>query len=262
MIFRNFKGGLDMIESAEPEFEGKGENRSEGRRRCLLFDGLEIEAPALVAVLRGPAAERDASAAEGLGADLVEVRLDLVSADPIEVIRKVREATGLPIIATNRTAGEGGGFRGGEDERIEILAEASAWADLVDVEFLAPGRDRLIDKVEKPLIISYHDFEGMPGLEGTRSILAEIFDAGADIAKIALTPSSLGDCLGLLQLVLETERPLSLMGMGDLGKHLRVVAPVYGSVLTYGHMGTATAPGQIPVEALKGLLDALLAEGR
>jgi 3-dehydroquinate dehydratase-1 len=132
----------------------------------------------------------------------------------------------------------------------------------VDVELQAEGRDRLIDMVGRPLIISYHDFEGMPSLEGTRSMVAEIFDAGADIAKLALTPATLEDCLGLLKLVLETERPLSLMGMGDLGKHLRAVAPVYGSVLTYGHMGTATAPGQIPVKALKELLDALLAEGR
>jgi 3-dehydroquinate dehydratase-1 len=253
-----------MVKTAEPELDCGGEKRSVGRRsdRSLLFDGLKIEAPAVVAVLRGPAAERDASAAEGLGADLVEVRLDLVPGDPIGVIRKVREATQLPIIATNRMAEEGGAFRGGESERIKILAEASAWADLVDVELQAEGRDRLIDMVGRPLIISYHDFEGMPSLEGTRSMVAEIFDAGADIAKLALTPATLEDCLGLLKLVLETERPLSLMGMGDLGKHLRAVAPVYGSVLTYGHMGTATAPGQIPVKALKELLDALLAEGR
>ncbi|MDF0590934.1 type I 3-dehydroquinate dehydratase [Candidatus Methanocrinis natronophilus] len=253
-----------MVETGEPELEGKGDERSGGRRsyRTLLLDGLRIEAPAVVAVLSGPAAERDASAAEGLGADLVEVRLDLVPGDPIGVIRRVREATQLPIIATNRIAEEGGAFRGGEGERIQILAEASAWADLVDVELLAGGRDRLMEAVGRPLIISYHDFGGMPSLEGTRSILAEIFDAGADIAKVALTPPTLKDCLGLLQLVHETERPLSLMGMGDLGKHLRAVAPVYGSVLTYGHIGAATAPGQIPVKALRELLDALLAEGR
>ena len=252
-----------MVETAEPELEGKGEKRSGGRRsnRSLVLDGLKIEAPAVVAVLSGPAAEQDASAAAGLGADLVEVRLDLVPGDPIGVIRKVREATQLPIIATNRMAEEGGAFRGAEGERIEILAKASAWADLVDVELLAGGRDRLMEAVGRPLIISYHDFEGMPSLEGTRSILAEIFDTGADIAKLALTPATLEDCLGLLQLVHETERPLSLMGMGDLGKHLRAVAPVYGSVLTYGHIGAATAPGQIPVKALKELLDALLAEG-
>jgi len=246
------------VEMAEQELDAGKVKGFMGRKRTLVFDGLKIEAPAIVAVLSGPAADRDASVAEGLGADLVEVRLDLVPGDPIGAIRNVREATALPIIATNRIAEEGGAFRGGEDERIEILAEASAWADLVDVEFMAGGRDRLMDMVDRPLIISYHDFEGMSSLEATRSILAEIFGCGADIAKIALTPPTLEDCLGLLQLVHETERPLSLMGMGDLGKHLRAVAPVYGSVLTYGYVGTATAPGQIPVQALRGVLDVLM----
>lgn len=246
-----------MVETAA-EFDDEKVKGLMRRKRSLVFDGLKIEAPAVVAVLSGSAAERDASGAERLGADLVEVRLDLVPGDPIDTIRKVRVATDLPIIATNRIAEEGGAFRGGEDERIEILAAASAWADLVDVELLAGGRDRLMEMVDLPVVISYHDFEGMPSLEATRSILAEIFGCGADIAKIALTPATLEECLGLLKLVLETKRPLSLMGMGDLGKHLRAVAPVYGSVLTYGYMGTATAPGQIPVEALMGVLDVLM----
>lgn len=73
----------------------------------------------------------------------MEVRLDLLPGDGMKILREVREVTPLPIIATNRWAAEGGAFRGEEDKRIEILAEASAWADLVDVELLAEGRDRL-----------------------------------------------------------------------------------------------------------------------
>ncbi len=227
-------------------------------KRKLFFEDLEIEAPAVVAVLSGEEAAKDAYLAESLGADLVEVRLDLLPKEPLRIIREVREATALPIIATNRMASEGGRFRGEEEERIEILAEASAWADLVDVELLAKRRDRLLEMVERPVIISYHDFEGMPSVAASRSILEEIFDAGADIAKLALTPSTLEDCLDLLKLLLETEGPISLMGMGDFGRHLRAVAPIYGSVLTYGYIGSATAPGQIPVKGLREALDVLM----
>jgi 3-dehydroquinate dehydratase-1 len=227
-------------------------------KRKLVLKGLVIEAPAVVAVLSGEEAAKDAALAEGLGADLVEVRLDLLPGDPITTIRTVRDATTLPIIATNRMTSEGGAFRGGEDKRIEILAKASAWADLVDVELLAKKRDRLLEMVNVPVIISYHDFEGMPPLDVLRSMLEEIFEAGADIAKLALTPPSLEDCLELMKLLLETEGPTTLMGMGDVGKHLRAVAPIYGSVLTYGYIGTPTAPGQIPVKALRGVLDALI----
>ena len=228
-----------------------------GKRKVALKT-LEIEAPAIVAVLSGEEAETDASIAEGLGADLVEVRLDLLHADPIKVMKRVREATSLPIIATNRWAKEGGGFRGREDDRIAILAEASAWADLVDVELRAEGRDRLLEMVELPVVISHHDFQGMPSIEATKSILAEIFEAGADIAKLALTPGSLDDCLGLLKLLLDTTAPASILGMGDVGRHLRAVAPIYGSVLTYGYIGSPTAPGQISVKAQKELLDLLM----
>ncbi|MFA5580021.1 MAG: type I 3-dehydroquinate dehydratase [Methanothrix sp.] len=232
-------------------------NEKKLSKRKLAIGDLEIEVPGVVAVLSGEEAVRSASIAEGLGADLVEVRLDLLAGDPMKVIREVRDATALPIIATNRMVLEGGGFLGGEDERIEILAEASAWADVVDVELIARRRDRLLEMVDVPAIISYHDFEGMPSIEASRSILEEIFEAGADIAKLALTPASLEDCLHLLMLLSERRCPTSLMGMGGVGRHLRAVAPIYGSVLTYGYIGSPTAPGQIPVKALREVLDLL-----
>ncbi len=42
-----------------------------------------------------------------------------------------------------------------------------------------------------------------------------------------------------------------MIGMGDAGRHTRVVAPLYGSVLTYACVGDAVAPGQINISELK-----------
>lgn len=248
---------IDIMEMVTPKMD----NRKLDMRK-LVFETLGIKAPAVVAVLSGEEAVKNAGVAERLGADLVEMRLDLLPKDPIGVLREGRDATTLPIIATNRMTQEGGAFHGSEDERIEILAEASTWADLVDVELRAEGRDRLMEIMDRPVIISFHDFEGMPPLGELRSMLEEIFEAGAEIAKLALTPTSLEDCLDLLKLLRETEGPLSLMGMGNVGKHLRAVAPIYGSVLTYGYIGSATAPGQISVKALREVLDVFMDENR
>jgi 3-dehydroquinate dehydratase-1 len=47
------------------------------------------------------------------------------------------------------------------------------------------------------------------------------------------------------------------MAMGDLGKVTRVSGEIIDSVFTFGSLDQASAPGQIPVEQLAQILDAL-----
>jgi 3-dehydroquinate dehydratase-1 len=51
--------------------------------------------------------------------------------------------------------------------------------------------------------------------------------------------------------------PLAVMAMGDLGKVTRVSGEIIDSVFTFGSLDQASAPGQIPVEQLAQILDAL-----
>lgn len=189
-------------------------------------------------------------------ADMIEVRLDLEEGDPLGALKEVRLATSRPIIATNRMADEGGGFRGSERERIEMLRRASDYADYVDIELRAPLRDDIMKRVDKQFIVSYHDFDGMLGLDELRSIMEEMKEIGADIAKIAVTPASLKDNLKILEFLLEADAdiPLCMIAMGDIGRHLRAVAPLYGSALTYGYVSQPTAPGQMSVSELREAL--------
>ena len=212
-------------------------------------EGMKLK-PRIVAVL-GKNAVRDVLQASA--ADMMEVRLDLVEGDPLEVMRSIRSATSLPLIATNRWSAEGGNFRGSERERIDLLIGASKYADFVDIEQRAELKDELLGKIEKPAIVSYHDFTGMPSIEELRSTLREISETGASIAKIAVTPRRLSDNLTLLELLLNANTPLCLIAMGELGRHMRAVAPIYGSALTYGYISEATAPGQMSVGELKQL---------
>jgi 3-dehydroquinate dehydratase-1 len=49
---------------------------------------------------------------------------------------------------------------------------------------------------------------------------------------------------------------VATMGMGELGRHTRAVAPLYGSTLGYAPVDPeeATAPGQYSAAALRDLL--------
>jgi 3-dehydroquinate dehydratase-1 len=212
------------------------------------MDGRLKLKPRIVAVL-GKNALKDARQASE--ADMLEVRLDLVEGDPLEVMRSIRSAMNLPLIATNRWRAEGGLFRGTEKERIDLLCQASEYADFVDIELRAELKDELMGRIDKPTIVSYHDFRRMPSPEELRSTLFEISETGASIAKIAVTPGFLGDNLTLLELLLKANTPLCVIAMGELGRHMRAIAPIYGSVLTYGYVSEATAPGQMTVSELK-----------
>ncbi len=102
-------------------------------------------------------------------------------------------------------------------------------------------------------IVSYHDFEKTPPKKEMLDILARCHEKG-DVAKIAVMPGSLREVLVLYEVMLKSKRLVCAIAMGDLGKHSRIMAPVYGSLLTYGYVRKPVAPGQMRVdEILEGL---------
>lgn len=210
---------------------------------------LSIPRPSIAASLVGDAVSTYRQA-EALGADLLEVRLDLIEGDPLEALSEIRRGSRLPIIATNRMAREGGSFRGSESECSEIVMKASELADIVDVELQAGFRADLMRRIERPVIMSYHDFSGMPSSGEIGRMIGMMQEAGAAISKVAVMPSAPEHCIELLRILVEEKGPLCLIGMGEVGRHLRAVAPIYGSALTYGYVSKAAAPGQMSVAEL------------
>ncbi len=204
--------------------------------------------PCIVAVL-GKDAENDIQAAGE--ADMIELRLDLLTGgDPLQTIKAIRKATAKPIIATARLKTEGGMFQGSERERIDLLIKVARYADYVDVELLADQRDDAVARIMKPVIVSYHDFQGMPEEMQLAGIYQEMKKTKAAIAKIAVTPQNLRDNLRILQFLLDADMPLCMIAMGRMGRHLRAVAPLYGSALSYGFVTQSTAPGQMSLAEL------------
>jgi 3-dehydroquinate dehydratase / shikimate dehydrogenase len=197
--------------------------------------------PLLVTVASAPTMaelRRRRDAAALAGADLVELRLDSV-ADP-DVTAALSGRKG-PVIVTCRPEWEGGAFKDSETERRRMLECAlQQGAEYVDVEFKAAFAAELIAATGgKRIVLSSHDFEGVPGdlVERVRAMRA----GGAEIVKIAVMARSLTDNVHLLQL--ERAPNTVLIAMGPAGAATRVLAAHFHSAWSYA--GDGYAPGQI-----------------
>jgi 3-dehydroquinate dehydratase-1 len=197
-----------------------------------------------------------AKKAKAFGADILELRIDLLSEKPQGVLEELKKL-GLPVIITNRMKDQGGSWQGSEEERIRELLLLLPLADAVDIELCARDRDSVVNTARnagKTVIISTHDFQKTPDNKVMECIIRESLEAGADIAKLAVMPESLSDVLRLLDATLHAKGPVCTISMGATGKHSRIIAPVYGSVMTYGYVDIPTAPGQLRIDELKNLL--------
>ena len=85
---------------------------------------------------------------------------------------------------------------------------------------------------------------------------------GADIVKFAVMPQCERDVLTLLDATLtmkedHDDTPVITMSMGGQGLVSRLAGEVFGSCLTFGTAGKASAPGQIPANLLSTFLQTL-----
>ncbi|MGB9978445.1 type I 3-dehydroquinate dehydratase [Methanobacterium sp.] len=196
---------------------------------------------------------QSAEKAIDLGADILELRIDVFEdPDPDEVQQLIKDID-YPIIATNRIQSEGGFFKGSEEKRTSILIEAAKYADIIDIELQTDEemRDEVI-KAAKYTIISYHDFQKTPSFEELLDIVKKEKEIG-NIAKFAVMPNEYKDTLTVLNVLCEVPNTIGI-AMGDLGKYTRIVAPIFGSPITFASIGKESAPGQLNINTTKDIL--------
>lgn len=220
---------------------------------------LELNKSIVASIGRKPV--ESALKAKQLGADILELRIDLIEAeaDASKTLQALKKL-GLPVIITNRVKQEGGAWDGSEDERIKKLLSLLPSADAVDIELCAEERDAVVKKAKKTgktVITSTHDFQRTPENDVMLGVIRESFEAGGDIAKLAVMPCSLDDVLRLFEVTLQSKGKVCTIAMGSIGRHSRVIAPIYGSTMTYGYVDAPTAPGQLRVDELKHALNTL-----
>lgn len=193
--------------------------------------------------------------------DLVELRLDLLELDADELQHAI-PLMGLPVLLTARHPAEGG--QGTEDPagRKALLEPLIELATLIDIELRSVNDMRDIIARARGcgvnVIGSFHDFHVTPGEEVFKGALDYAQTAGLDGIKFATYLNGAEDLIRLSSLFVGPRRlPISAMGMGPLGRVSRLTLAKLGSLLNYGFLGEANAPGQWPARQLKDLLSDL-----
>ena len=270
--------------------------------------------PAVAVSLTGPSlaqARTQARSAIDAGADVLELRVDLLeeagalaapapldaataAAQVLECLRGLREAidttdgadAGSPVLLTCRTAAEGG------RAQLDDAAYGSLLRSVLDglADWVPERRPAAIDvEVQRgclpqvcaqahalsiDVVASFHDFEATPADEVLEEVLARMAREGADLAKIAVWPTSADDVARLLGVCARATAgagarsglgvPVAAMSMGALGAVSRV-APAFGSALTFAVVpdeqgqARASAPGQMPIQDVRRCLELLRA---
>jgi len=179
-------------------------------------------------------------------ADLVELRLDMVSDPDVAGALAGRR---LPVVVTCRPQWEGGAFDGSEEERKRMLGRAAALgAEFIDVEWRAAFHDLVAARAGRGIVLSAHDFDGVPSDLAGR--IEAMRASGAEVIKAAVAPERLSDCARLLDIGrrADGQGSLVLIGMGDYGLATRVLAGRFGSRWTYA--GAIREIGQLSVASL------------
>ena len=257
-------------------------------------------------------ARTQAHSAVGPGADVLELRVVLLeetgavaapepldaataAAQVLECLRGLGEiiaadgadaGAGAALLLTCRTAAEGG--RAHLDDTAygsllrSVLDGLTDWTPerrpaAIDVEVqrgCLPQICAQAHALDIDVVASFHDFEATPADEALEEVLARMAREGADLAKIAVWPTSTDDVARLLGVCARATAgagegtglgvPVAAMSMGALGAVSRV-APAFGSALTFAVVpdeqgqSRASAPGQLPLQDVRRCLELLRA---
>ncbi len=171
-------------------------------------------------------------------------------------------------LTTYRTRAEGG--QGDLDtEAYEALIVAMAEngvADFVDVELdSSADAQALFARVHEAggkVIASHHDFEKTPATVDMISMMSDMYELGADVAKLAVMPQSFSDVVAVLDATVVVHQsypnqPKITISMGKLGAITRLLGESVGSCLTFGTVGRASAPGQMEYKNVARALDSI-----
>jgi len=221
---------------------------------------LTLTSPLLVGVVVPRRMARDLAVLRRTPPDVLEYRADLQrSLTPQRVpaaLHALRSHLPRPLLFTLRDASEGGEFDGGDALRASLYAAALPHVDAIDVEIacrslLKPLHSALAHH-KVSVVASFHDFSETPDQRALDGLVRTGFAAGAQIVKIACHCATVRDALRLLALPQRhAGRPLAIVGMGPLGRAVRMVAPAFGSVLGYAAASAAVAPGQLTAAELQ-----------
>ncbi len=201
-------------------------------------------------------------------ADMLEVRVDLFPIpwswdEWVALLRK--RFPNKPIIWTVRLVKDGGNWPDAKardrqelwQKGLELQVE---WIDAegdvpLAVATVLQLRAHFPDSPTK-ILASHHDFHSSGSLEQLQTRHQILIATGANAFKLALMPQNSQEVQILEEWAQSSpSNVLAAFGMGTLGQRTRITMPLLGIPWTYGCLGRALAPGQIPVMELKRYFD-------
>ncbi|NLD92278.1 MAG: type I 3-dehydroquinate dehydratase [Fibrobacter sp.] len=182
------------------------------------------------------------------GADIFEMRIDCYKA-PLDTIvaylEKVKNEAAVPMIGTVRENDWT------SKDRIPIFRAIMPFVDSIDLELGTPISNEVRDFAHgKTIIVSEHDYNKTPSNDCLNDMVKRSLDQGADIVKLAVMANSRDDVRRLFTFTQECTIPVVTIAMGSHGTISRVIAPLFGSLFTYGFIEKPVAPGQLSAKKL------------
>ena len=188
--------------------------------------------------------------------DLIELRIDHIQNIDANKLKKIIGIKNKKVIVTCRPKSFGGKFGGNEEERTTLLKKAiESKADFIDIEIESVKKDiiELIkNKKNTRVIISYHNFKETLPLNKLSKKYDEIKKINPDLIKIITNARSINDNFTIFEL-LKNKKDLISFCMGIRGQISRILAPKYGSILTFASLaeGKESASGQFSIDEMK-----------
>jgi len=208
---------------------------------------------------------RTAQLADGLGADMLELRIDSMGGsknseqDIVDLVRKIRKNSVLPIIGTIRSPQEQELyptlFQFPNERRLKIFQEILDYIDFVDIEVSSNSINKTViqqaHNKDKLAILSYHNFRTTPPLNELTEYANKAFSMKADVIKIATMANDRKDVRELLMFCQSWDKcPIVAISLGAIGAVSRFIGFLFKSCLTYGYVHQPLAPGQVSIREL------------
>jgi 3-dehydroquinate dehydratase-1 len=110
------------------------------------------------------------------------------------------------------------------------------------------------------VLVSKHDFKETPDLQTLEKWIAQMDQAGGDILKLAVMANSKNDAIRMMEVAVAQKQkkpdcPIIFIAMGAYGMITRIMAEFMDSFLIFANAGELTAPGQLPLEKARVLVD-------
>jgi 3-dehydroquinate dehydratase/shikimate dehydrogenase len=182
-------------------------------------------------------------------ADFIEIRFDCLEKGEFE---KLNYPYNENYIFTFRPEEQGGKRELTLREREDFWNSGN---DFCGGDFEEDVIENHLDWLYKPVICSYHDFNGVPDNLMQIYERVKFANANIDVIKIAVQAADIVDTIPIWKLLEKAKfenQQIIPIAMGESGKWTRILGLAHGAFLTYASLdaGQETAPGQVSAKDL------------